>query len=177
MEVDKSFHGNTWSNGIFHASSGSFHCWWKWKLPLFPSMGASTTIFGGSFHELPRYSILSDRLPPNSNHFHEFRKLPVVSIWLRVHRLPYKLPRASMHLCRHSLTSINFHKFLNLQQLLYRSTDLYRLPSTSINFHERVSIYFFQIRLPPTSNAFHVFPHMDFHCLPSIFTSYHISST
>ena len=32
---------------------GSFHCRWKWKLPLLPSIAASTNIFRGSFHELP----------------------------------------------------------------------------------------------------------------------------
>ena len=32
---------------------GSFHCRWKYKLPLLPSIAASTNIFRGSFHELP----------------------------------------------------------------------------------------------------------------------------
>ena len=30
----------------------SFHYQWKWKLPLLPSIAASTNIFHGSFHEL-----------------------------------------------------------------------------------------------------------------------------
>ena len=32
---------------------GFFHCRWKWKFPLLPSIAASTNIFHGGFHEIP----------------------------------------------------------------------------------------------------------------------------
>ena len=32
---------------------GNFHCRWKWKFPLLPSIASSTNICRGSFHELP----------------------------------------------------------------------------------------------------------------------------
>ena len=40
-------------SGSFNVSTCKFLCRWKWKLPLLPSMAASTNIFRGSFHELP----------------------------------------------------------------------------------------------------------------------------
>ena len=81
MEVSTNFHGSRWMQAHFHGklvevdllpwklvevdllprklveasmeTDGSFHCRWKRKLPLFPSITASTNIFRGSFHELP----------------------------------------------------------------------------------------------------------------------------
>ena len=68
---------------------GSFHCRWKWKLPLLPSMAASMNIFRGSFHcfhqlHLPLiYSMeasMSFHIPLHTSiYFHEYHKLPPVS--------------------------------------------------------------------------------------------------
>ena len=51
---------------------GSFHCRWKGKLPLLPSVAAATNIFRGSFHELP-YT------PTYLTYFHEYDKPPAAS--------------------------------------------------------------------------------------------------
>ena len=54
MEVDSLPYEFPWK--LVEASMevhGSFHCRWKWKLPLLPSIAASTNIFRGNFHDLP----------------------------------------------------------------------------------------------------------------------------
>ena len=42
---------------------GSFHCRWKWKLPLLPSIAASTNILAESFHDLSYTSTYCHLLP------------------------------------------------------------------------------------------------------------------
>ena len=60
MKVGGSIFTSIVISGSFH---GSFHCRWKWKLPLLPSIAASTNILRGSFHELP-YTPTYFHLPP-----------------------------------------------------------------------------------------------------------------
>ena len=48
---------------------GSFHCQWKWKLPLLPSIAASTMEDSMSFHITLRTSV----------YIHEYRELPAAS--------------------------------------------------------------------------------------------------
>ena len=61
-------------SGSFNVSTCKFLCRWKWKLPLLPSMAASTNIFRGSFHELPytpTYFHLLPRVSYTSSCFHK----------------------------------------------------------------------------------------------------------
>ena len=54
---------------------GSFHCRWKWKLPLLlPSIAASTNTFRGRFHELPYTPPYFHLLPRVSQTFSCFHK-------------------------------------------------------------------------------------------------------
>ena len=46
------------------------HSQWSWKLLLLPSLAASTTIFSGSFHDIPLCT---------STYSHEYLKLPAAS--------------------------------------------------------------------------------------------------
>ena len=57
----------------------SFHCRWKWKLPLLPSIAASTNIFRGNFHDLPytpTYFHLLPRVSQASSCFHKTQSNP-----------------------------------------------------------------------------------------------------
>ena len=72
--------------------SGSFHCWWKWKLPLLPSIAASTKIFRGSFHERPHtptHFHLLPRVSQNSGCFHKTNPDPVLTLELPPWKLAY----------------------------------------------------------------------------------------
>ena len=121
----------------FHVSRCKY-CRWKLMLPLLPSAEASTTIFGGSFHELSWASIHPERLPPTSIYFPERRKLPAA--FMCAHRLRSTF----VSLPKFPSTSINFLKL--------------NFPPASRWIH----------RLPFTSASFHIFPRtfIDFHRLP-----------
>ena len=63
---------------------GIFYCRWKWKLPLLPSLAASTNIFRGSFHELPYIPTYFHLLPS------WFHKTSIRVHRGRFHQLPWK---------------------------------------------------------------------------------------
>ena len=65
---------------------GSFHCRWKWKLPLLLPIAASTDIFRGSVHELLYTPTYSHLLPRVSQTPRCFRKHSI-----RVQGVPSKL--------------------------------------------------------------------------------------
>ena len=70
----------------FMEIDGIFHGRWKRKLPLFPSIAASTNTLCGSFHELPytpTYHHLFPRVLQTSICFHK--------TFIKVHRLPFDL--------------------------------------------------------------------------------------
>ena len=69
---------------------GSFHYRWKWKLPLHPSIAASTNIFRGSRHEFPYTSIYSHLHPRESQTSNSFHKTVVRVHWLPFHPLPWE---------------------------------------------------------------------------------------
>ena len=82
-----SFHGSTWIFPLsmeLEASLASIN----WKLPLLPSIEASTNIFHGSFHELshtPTYFNLYPRVSQTSSCFSTRLTLTLTLSWSYLH--------------------------------------------------------------------------------------------
>ena len=60
----------------------------RWKFPLSVEVEVSTTIIGGSFHELPYTSIYFHLFPRVSQTSRSLYKSPPTSITTGLHRLP-----------------------------------------------------------------------------------------
>ena len=71
---------------------GSFHCRWRWKLPLLPSIAASTNIFRGSFYEISNtltYFYLFRQVSQTSSCFHKTNPNPNLTLELSPWKLAY----------------------------------------------------------------------------------------
>ena len=73
-EISRDVGGSRFTSMEVRRFRGSFHCRWKWKLPLLPSIATSTNIFRGSFHAhpyTPTYLHLLARVSQISSCFHD----------------------------------------------------------------------------------------------------------